>query len=44
MTALPPELEQFAAFLDTQPGSVQTIFRCCLSLRMGEGRQDEVGG
>lgn len=27
MSDLPPELAQFAALLDTQPGPVQTVFQ-----------------
>ena len=36
MTDLPPELKEFAAFLDAQPAGVQPIFRYCLSLMMVE--------
>jgi hypothetical protein len=36
LTTLPPELQQFAALLDAQPGLVQTIFRYCLAMAMVE--------
>jgi hypothetical protein len=36
MNNLPPELQQFAALLDAQPGPVQIIFQYCLCLLMEE--------
>lgn len=36
MNNLPPELAQFAAFLDAQPAQVQIIFQYCLCLMMVE--------
>lgn len=36
MTNLPPELQQFAAFLDALPQPVQAAFQYCLCLLMVE--------
>lgn len=36
MNNLPPELQQFAAILDAQPGPVQAAFQYCLCLLMVE--------
>jgi hypothetical protein len=37
MTNMPPELEQFTALLDAQPGPVQVVFQYCLAMVMVEG-------
>lgn len=42
MTQLPPEYEQFATFLDAQPGPVQIAFQYCLALSMVEYGQAEL--
>jgi hypothetical protein len=36
MADLPPELTQFAAILDAEPGPIQVIFRYCLAMLMVE--------
>jgi len=41
MSDLPPELQQFASFLDAQPGPVQVAFQYCLALSMVEYGQAE---
>jgi hypothetical protein len=42
MTQLPPEYEQFASFLDAQPGPVQIAFQYCLALSMVEYGQADL--
>ena len=42
MTNLPPELQQFAAFLDAQPANVRKNFQYCLALLMIEAGKAEL--
>jgi hypothetical protein len=36
MNNLPPQLQQFASFLDAQPGNIQVAFQYCIALLMVE--------
>ena len=36
MDNLPPQLQQFAAFLDAQPSNIQVAFQYCMALLMVE--------
>lgn len=42
MSDLPPELAQFVALLDAQPGPVHTIFQYCLAMLMVEAGKTEL--
>ena len=42
MTDLPPELQQFATFLDAQPAHVRANFRYCLALLMVQAGKAEM--
>jgi hypothetical protein len=36
MNELPPQLQQFASFLDAQPSNIQVAFQYCMALLMVE--------